>query len=354
MERSSGILLHITSLPSKYGIGNLGKEAYAFVDFLKQAGQKYWQILPLCPPGYGDSPYQGFSTFAGNPYLIDPEQLVECGWLRQEVLDSVEWSQQDDQVDFRKMYDERLHMLQAAFHGFREDVPADFAAFTEQEASWLPEYALFMAIKAHFDDRPWLEWPADIRLHQPQALAHYRELLALDVQFHCFLQYVFHEQWQKLRAYAHENGVKIIGDVPIYVPLDSADVWAHPENFQLGRTRRPKCVAGCPPDGFSKNGQYWGNPIYDWERMEQSGFSWWLQRIGAAGRNYDVVRIDHFRGIESYWSIPAVNKTARKGHWVKGPGMKLVGAIQKEYPDIAFIAEDLGFQIGRASCRERV
>ena len=304
MERSSGILLHITSLPSKYGIGNLGKEAYAFVDFLKQAGQKYWQILPLCPPGYGDSPYQGFSTFAGNPYLIDPEQLVECGWLRQEVLDSVEWS---------------------------------------QEASWLPEYALFMAIKAHFDDRPWLEWPADIRLHQPQALAHYRELLALDVQFHCFLQYVFHEQWQKLRAYAHENGVKIIGDVPIYVPLDSADVWAHPENFQLGRTRRPKCVAGCPPDGFSKNGQYWGNPIYDWERMEQSGFSWWLQRIGAAGRSYDVVRIDHFRGIESYWSIPAVNKTARKGHWVKGPGMKLVGAIQKAYPDIAFIAEDLGF-----------
>ena len=163
------------------------------------------------------------------------------------------------------------------------------------------------------------------------------------MQFHCFLQYVFHAQWQKLRAYAHENGVKIIGDVPIYVPLDSADVWAHPENFQLGRTRRPKCVAGCPPDGFSKNGQYWGNPIYDWERMEQSGFSWWLQRIGAAGRNYDVVRIDHFRGIESYWSIPAVNKTARKGHWVKGPGMKLVGAIQSAYPDIAFIAEDLGF-----------
>ena len=261
MERSSGILLHITSLPSKYGIGNLGKEAYAFVDFLKQAGQKYWQILPLCPPGYGDSPYQGFSTFAGNPYLIDPEQLVECGWLRQEVLDSVEWSQRDDQVDFRKMYDERLHMLQAAFHGFREDVPADFAAFTEQEASWLPEYALFMAIKVHFDDRPWLEWPADIRLHQPQALAHYRELLALDVQFHCFLQYVFHEQWHKLRAYAHENGVKIIGDVPIYVPLDSADVWAHPENLQLGRTRRAKCVAGCPPDGFSKNGQDWGNPL---------------------------------------------------------------------------------------------
>lgn len=220
MERSSGILLHITSLPSKYGIGNLGKEAYAFVDFLKQAGQKYWQILPLCPPGYGDSPYQGFSAFAGNPYLIDPEELVEKGWLERKTLESVQWSQRDDQVDFRQMYDERLHMLQAAFSGFHENEPEDFRAFVEQEAAWLPEYALFMAIKAHFDDRPWLEWPADIRLHQPQAIAQYRESLQIDVQFHCFLQYVFHKQWQNLRAYAHENGVQIIGDVPIYVPLE--------------------------------------------------------------------------------------------------------------------------------------
>ena len=343
MERSSGILLHITSLPSKYGIGNLGKEAYAFVDFLKQAGQKYWQILPLCPPGYGDSPYQGFSTFAGNPYLIDPEELVEKGWLARKTLESVQWSQRDDQVDFRQMYDERLHMLQAAFSVFHENEPADFQAFVEQEAAWLPEYALFMAIKAHFDDRPWLEWPADIRLHQPQALAYYRELLSLDVQFHCFLQYAFHEQWQKLRAYAHENGVKIIGDVPIYVPLDSADVWAHPENFQLGRTRRPKCVAGCPPDGFSKNGQYWGNPIYDWERMEQSGFSWWLQRIGAAGRNYDVVRIDHFRGLESYYSIPAGSTTAAGGHWKKGPDRDFIHAMQQALGSGNIIAEDLGY-----------
>ena len=234
-------------------------------------------------------------------------------------------------------------MLHAAFGAFMENPPADFDEFTKREADWLSEYALFMAIKAHFDDRPWLEWPADIRLHQPQALAKYRESLSQDVQFHCFLQYVFHTQWQRLRAYAHERGVKIIGDIPIYVPLDSADVWANPENFQLGRTRRPKCVAGCPPDGFSKNGQYWGNPIYDWEKMERDGFSWWLRRIGAAGRNYDVVRIDHFRGIESYWSIPAVNKTARKGRWVKGPGIKLVDAIKNAYPDIEFIAEDLGF-----------
>ncbi len=343
MERSSGILLHITSLPSKYGIGNLGREAYAFVDFLKQAGQKYWQILPLCPPGYGDSPYQGFSTFAGNPYLIDPEQLVERGWLEQEALDEVQWSERDDQVDFRRMYDERLRMLRLAFRGFQTDKPEGFADFLKQTDSWLPEYALFMAIKSHFDDRPWTEWPTDIRLHQPDAVAHYKALLQTEMLFQCFVQYVFREQWQKLRAYARENGVKIIGDIPIYVPLDSADVWSHPENFQLGRTRRPRCVAGCPPDGFSKNGQYWGNPIYDWDYMEQDGFSWWLARIGAAGENYDVVRIDHFRGIESYWSIPAVNKTARKGRWVKGPGLKLVDAIKRAYPQIEFIAEDLGF-----------
>ena len=343
MERSSGILLHITSLPSKYGIGNLGREAYAFVDFLKQAGQKYWQILPLCPPGYGDSPYQGFSTFAGNPYLIDPEQLVERGWLEQEALDEVRWSERDDQVDFRRMYDERLRMLQLAFRGFQTDKLEGFADFLKQTDSWLPEYALFMAIKSHFDDRPWTEWPTDIRLHQPDAVAHYKALLQTEMLFQCFVQYVFREQWQKLRAYARENGVKIIGDIPIYVPLDSADVWSHPENFQLGRTRRPRCVAGCPPDGFSKNGQYWGNPIYDWDYMEKDGFSWWLARIGAAGENYDVVRIDHFRGIESYWSIPAVNKTARKGRWVKGPGLKLVDAIKRAYPQIEFIAEDLGF-----------
>ena len=343
MERSSGILLHITSLPSKYGIGNLGREAYAFVDFLKQAGQKYWQILPLCPPGYGDSPYQGFSTFAGNPYLIDPEQLVERGWLEQEALDEVQWSERDDQVDFRRMYDERLRMLRLAFRDFQTDKPEGFADFLKQTDSWLPEYALFMAIKSHFDDRPWTEWPTDIRLHQPDAVAHYKALLQTEMLFQCFVQYVFREQWQKLRAYARENGVKIIGDIPIYVPLDSADVWSHPENFQLGRTRRPRCVAGCPPDGFSKNGQYWGNPIYDWDYMEQDGFSWWLARIGAAGENYDVVRIDHFRGIESYWSIPAVNKTARKGRWVKGPGLKLVDAIKRTYPQIEFIAEDLGF-----------
>ncbi len=335
--------MHITSLPSPYGIGSMGQAAFDFVDFLKKAKQTYWQILPINPPGYGDSPYQAFSTFAGNPYLIDLEQLVDCGWLRREELAGIEWGERDDQVDYSVMYTQRLRVLRMAWNRFRKEPPADFAVYIAQEQAWLDEYVLFMAVKAHFGDGPWTEWPLDIRLHQPEAMAHYRALLQDEIEFQCFMQYCFHVQWQRLRSYAHENGIRIIGDIPIYVPLDSADVWSHPENFQLTRTRRPRVVAGCPPDGFSANGQYWGNPIYDWDRMEQNGFSWWMDRLHAAGRNFDVVRIDHFRGIESYWSIPAVNRTARKGEWVKGPGMKLIRAIQKNCPDTEFIAEDLGF-----------
>ena len=335
--------MHITSLPSPYGIGSMGQAAFDFVDFLKKAKQTYWQILPINPPGYGDSPYQAFSTFAGNPYLIDLEQLVDCGWLRREELAGIKWGERDDQVDYSVMYTQRLRVLRMAWNRFRKEPPADVAVYIAQEQVWLDEYVLFMAVKAHFGDGPWTEWPLDIRLHQPEAMAHYRALLQDEIEFQCFMQYCFHVQWQRLRSYAHENGIRIIGDIPIYVPLDSADVWSHPENFQLTRTRRPRVVAGCPPDGFSANGQYWGNPIYDWDRMEQNGFSWWMDRLHAAGQNFDVVRIDHFRGIESYWSIPAVNRTARKGEWVKGPGMKLIRAIQKNCPDTEFIAEDLGF-----------
>lgn len=342
-KRSSGILLHISSLPSKYGIGNLGQAAFAFVDFLKQAKQTYWQILPICPPGYGDSPYQAFSTFAGNPYLIDPDQLIAAGYLTQAEADAINWGIHADQVDYRVMYDERQALLRKAFVRFMKAPGEDFAAYVARESWWLEEYALFMAVKSHFGDGPWTEWEPDIRLHQPQAIEHYRSLLHEDIQYHYFVQFCFSSQWQRLRNYAHENGVKIIGDLPIYVPLDSADVWSHPENFQLNRNRHPRCVAGCPPDGFNANGQYWGNPIYDWDKMEQDGFSWWLARIGAAGRSFDVVRIDHFRGLESYWCIPAVNRTARCGAWVKGPGIKLIQAIKAAYPQIDFIAEDLGF-----------
>ena len=343
MNRSSGILLHITSLPSPYGVGNLGKAAYDFVDFLKKAGQSYWQILPICPPGYGDSPYQAFSTFAGNPYLIDPDQLVAAGWLTQAELDGESWGAHPAHVDFGLLYQTRLPMLRRAFARFLQSPPADFDEYVASQSAWLPEYALFMAVKALFGNGPWTDWPADIRAHQPSALTRYRAELAEDVQFHCFLQYCFHTQWQRLRRYANANGIRIIGDLPIYVPLDSADVWANPENFQLTRTRRPRVVAGCPPDGFSKNGQYWGNPIYDWDHMAARGFDWWLQRVVAAGRSFDVVRIDHFRGIESYWSIPGGNHTARCGKWVPGPGAALVDAIKAAYPEIDFIAEDLGF-----------
>lgn len=343
MNRSSGILMHITSLPSPYGIGNLGAEAYAFVDFLKKAKQTYWQILPICPPGYGDSPYQAFSTFAGNPYLIDPDALIREGWLMTEEVEAIRWNERDDQVDFKKMYDCRSELLRTAFCRFRHHAPAGFAEYVEREGWWLREYALFMAVKSYYGDGPWTQWPLDIRLHQPEAMRAYAEKLHDDMEYHYFVQYIFSTQWNALRDYARKQGIRIIGDVPIYVPLDSADVWANPENFQLTRTRRPRCVAGCPPDGFSKNGQYWGNPIYDWDKMERDGYDWWLKRIGAAGRAFDVVRIDHFRGLSSYWSIPAGNRTARCGKWVEGPGMKLIQAIKTAYPEIDFIAEDLGF-----------
>ncbi len=343
MKRSSGILMHITSLPSKYGIGTMGQSAYDFVDFLKRAKQSYWQILPINPPGYGDSPYQAFSTFAGNPYLIDLEQLAREGYLTQEELDEVKWSQRPDHTDFQTMYDRRIPVLRKAWRRFRKDLPDDFNDYVQKQAWWLEEYVLFMAVKSYYSDASWTTWPPDIRLHTDVAMAHYRQILSDELAFQRFVQYCFHTQWVRLRDYAHKNGIKIIGDIPIYVPLDSVDVWSHPENFQLTRTRQPRVVAGCPPDGFSRNGQYWGNPIYDWARMEEDGFSWWIRRLQAAGENFDVVRIDHFRGIESYWSIPAANCTARCGSWVKGPGMKLINAIRENCPNTSFIAEDLGF-----------
>ena len=335
--------MHITSLPSPYGIGSMGKAAYDFIDFLRAAKQTYWQILPINPPGYGDSPYQAFSTFAGNPYLIDLDELVKDGYLTQEELDRVDWGSRADQVDFSKMYDQRLRVLHLAWSRFHKAPAERYTEYVRQQSAWLEEYVLFMAVKAYYNDGPWTEWPLDIRMHQPEAMAYYRELLHDELDFQRFLQFCFHTQWQRLREYAHENGVLIIGDIPIYVPLDSADVWSHPENFQLTRTRRPRVVAGCPPDGFNANGQYWGNPIYDWEHMEQDGFSWWMRRLRAAGESFDVVRIDHFRGLESYWAVPYGSRTARVGRWRKGPGMDLVGVLTSWFHGLDIIAEDLGF-----------
>ena len=335
--------MHITSLPSPYGIGSMGKSAFDFIDFLKKAGQTYWQILPINPPGYGDSPYQAFSTFAGNPYLIDLDQLVQNGWLKQEELDRVSWGSREDQVDFSTMYDQRLHVLHLAWSRFHK-APADgYAEYLEQQKSWLDEYVLFMAVKAYYNDGPWTQWPLDIRMHQPEAMARYREQLRDEIDFQSFLQFCFHTQWQRLRAYAHENGIQIIGDIPILVSMDSADVWANKELFHLDEKGYPLSVAGVPPDYFSATGQLWGNPLYAWDAHKNSDFSWWISRIRTQLKNLDILRIDHFRGFDACWSIPYGEPTAVNGHWAKVPGWDLFDAISQALgDDLPIIAEDLG------------
>lgn len=344
MERCSGILLSISSLPSKYGIGTLGKEAYAFADFLHAAGQKYWQLLPLGPTSYGDSPYQSFSTFAGNPYFIDLELLVEDGLLEESDLEGLNWGTNPRYVDYGKIYESRFKVLRTAFqNGFGRDY-AKVQAFARDNSRWLPNYALYMAVKKHFEMKSWLDWPdSAIRLRKPEAIERYNRELKEDVDFYIYLQYLFYKQWDALRAYIHSLGIKIIGDLPIYVAMDSADVWAEPEFFQLGEGNVPTEVSGVPPDYFSKDGQLWGNPLYDYDKMEADGFGWWIRRVDGARKLFDVTRIDHFRGLESYWAVPYGATTARDGHWRKGPGMKLVGALTGWFRDLVLIAEDLGF-----------
>ena len=339
--RKSGILMHISSLPGPYGIGSMGKCAYDFVDFLCCAGQAYWQILPLCPTGYGDSPYQSFSTFAGNPYLIDLDTLIAEGLLKQEEVDAVCWSQEETRVDYGCLYDNRGKLLYRAFQRFEPDEAYD--QFVTANANWLEDYALFMALKEKSGGDGWQNWSISLLMRLPGILESYRKDLDDTVRFHYFLQFQFARQWKALRSYANRKGIRIIGDVPIYVPLDSADVWANPHLFQLDGSGRPKMVAGCPPDSFSADGQLWGNPLYDWDRMKETNYAWWIRRLEAAAQMYDVVRLDHFRGFESYWAIPAGDKTAAGGAWVKGPGMDFVRTVQKALPNLDFIAEDLGF-----------
>ncbi|MCI8420130.1 MAG: 4-alpha-glucanotransferase [Oscillospiraceae bacterium] len=343
MDRSSGILLHISSLPSNYGIGTLGREAYAFADFLKAAGQKYWQLLPLGPTSYGDSPYQSFSTFAGNPYFIDLDLLAEDGLLERAELEAVNWGAEPRYVDYGKIYESRFAVLRRAFRkGWERDREAveRFA----QEHRWLGDYALYMAVKQHFGMKSWLEWPdEDIRLRKPEVVERYRRELREDVDFFCYLQFLFYKQWNALRDYIHGLGIRIIGDLPIYVAMDSADVWAEPEFFQLGEGNVPTEVSGVPPDYFSADGQLWGNPLYDYERMQRDGFGWWIRRVEGAGRLFDVIRIDHFRGLESYWAVPYGETTARNGRWRKGPGMALVGVLTSWFNNLEIIAEDLGY-----------
>ena len=343
MDRSSGILMSMSALPSKYGIGSMGKCAYEFVDFLKAAGQKYWQLLPLGPTSYGDSPYSSFSTFAGNPYFIDLDMLIADGLLRRADLKGINWGEDEQSTDYGRIYDNRFKILRRAFERGGERLAAETAEFRRKNA-WVENYALYMAVKASFGMVSWMEGPDEaIRTHRPEAVREYGEKLRGDVDFYVFLQYLFYEQWQKLHAYAHDNGVQFIGDIPIYVALDSADVWSDPQFFQLDGNNVPTEVAGVPPDAFTEDGQLWGNPLYDWDAMAADGYGWWIRRIDGARKLYDIIRIDHFRGFESYWAVPYGDTTAKNGHWKPGPGMNLVGVLTSWFSDLRLIAEDLGY-----------
>ena len=344
MKRSCGILMPISSLPSPHGIGTLGAEARKFVDFLADAGQSWWQILPVGPTSYGDSPYQSFSAYAGNPYFVDLDLLCEDGLLTPAEVNSVNWGTDPAKVDYSAIYNSRFPLLHLAMERGWERDADKVAAFSEENASWLPDYALFMAVKRHFGMQSWTEWPdEDIRLRRPEAVARYQEELADDIRLFTYIQYLFFRQWEDLRSYAHEKGIGIIGDLPIYVAMDSADVWADPRAFQLDERNVPAEVAGVPPDYFTDDGQLWGNPLYDWDAMKADGYTWWIRRIAGASRLYDILRIDHFRGLESYWAVPYGETTAKIGRWVKGPGMGLIGVLTERFPNIQFIAEDLGY-----------
>ena len=339
--RESGILMHITSLPGPYGVGTMGKEAYRFVDFLKNAGQHYWQILPLTPTGYGDSPYQSCSTFAGNHYLIDLDMLIEEGVLKKSEVENRDWFWSETKTDYGRLYNNRLTVLRLAYDRFQGG--EDFDRFCRENSSWLPDFALFMALKGKLGGAAWYTWEDGLKKRDPGAIWNARQELKDEIRFYSFVQYIFDRQWTALRRYAHENGVKIIGDVPIYVPYDSADVWSNPELFQMDEQMNPTAVAGCPPDAFSDDGQLWGNPLYRWDLLRQDGYGWWIRRLAAAGKLYDVVRMDHFRGFEAYWSVPFGDATAKNGHWVKGPGLDFMNAVKEKLPQISLIAEDLGF-----------
>ncbi len=341
--RSNGILMHISSLPSPYGIGTMGKEAREFVDFLARAGQAYWQLLPVCPTGYGDSPYQSFSTNAGNPYFIDLDMLRQDGMLSESDYNTIDWESAPDSVNYGALYEKRYPVLKKAAANFKNNIPDDYLDFCNKNAFWLDDYAMFMAFKDYSGGASWHNWEEGLRNRNPRVLKEKSAELADRIDFWKIVQYLFFKQWNDLRNYANSKGIKIIGDLPIYVSLDGVDVWANPDLFQLDENHYPKEVAGCPPDGFSADGQLWGNPLYDWDYMEKDGYSWWIKRIEYLVSVYDVLRIDHFRGFESYFAIPYGDKTAANGRWKQGPGMKLFKAIEKSIGKQPIIAEDLGY-----------
>jgi len=342
MERSSGILLPIFSLPSPGGIGTLGRAAYEFADFLHRAGQSWWQILPVSPAGDGDSPYQSVSSYAGNPLLIDPELLAAEGLLLPQELAAADGGR-GNRIDYAKVNETRLPLLRKAFERGREKDTERLMTFSLRSAAWLPDYALFMAAKDRFGGAPWTEWPDEaLRRHEAGSVDRYRAELSQEIRFYTYVQFLFYEQWEKLKAYVNGLGIRILGDLPIYVAPDSADVWAAQESFLLDRNGYPTAVAGVPPDYFCAEGQLWGNPLYDWKRMRADGFGWWIRRIDGAARLFDAIRMDHFRAFASYWAVPAGAETAKEGHWEPGPGMELLGVLTSWFPQLTFIAEDLG------------
>ena len=357
MDRRCGVLLPVASLPSRYGIGCFSKEAYEFVDFLADSGQTYWQILPLGQTGYGDSPYQSFSTFAGNPYFVDPQALIEAGYISSDAAEQFDFGKETRTVDYEKIYRNRYTLLRKAYANspfclnpsekwagpaYNAD-RTEFNYFIWDNSEWLPDYALFSAIKEYFDGDMFTKWPEEIRLRDTAAMDSYRIKLDEEIRFCEFLQFLFAKQWKKLKTYANDKGIKIIGDIPIYVAFDSADTWSHPELFELDEKGFPTVVAGVPPDAFSATGQLWGNPIYRWKYHKATGYDWWMQRLEQMFRLYDVVRIDHFRGFDEYWAVPYGDQDAMGGKWCKGPGYALFKVMKERLGDREIIAEDLGY-----------
>ncbi|MCL2404003.1 MAG: 4-alpha-glucanotransferase [Defluviitaleaceae bacterium] len=343
-KRRSGILVHPTSFPSPYGIGDLGAGAYSFIDFMKAANQKLWQVLPLGPTGYGDSPYQSFSSFAGNHYLISTDILVEQGWLSTSDLQVVDFNPRA--VEYGPVIEYKTSLLKKAHEKFKSHATTtdlnQFTRFCKQHRAWLDDYALFMALKDYHGGAPWTDWPKALAKRDVKALADMKTQLSNEISLTKFLQYEFFRQWDKLRAYANAAGIKIIGDIPIFVSMDSADIWAATELFALDSNGKPTAVAGVPPDYFSKTGQLWGNPLYNWDAHKKTGFEWWCKRVEAVLNFVDEIRIDHFRGFESYWAVPYSAKTATEGKWQKGPGKPLFDALEKKLGQLPIIAEDLG------------
>ncbi|MGL4990322.1 MAG: 4-alpha-glucanotransferase [Sarcina sp.] len=341
--RKSGIILPIFSLPSNYGIGSFGEEAYKFVDFLKEGGQSLWQILPMGPTGYGDSPYQSFSTFAGNPYFIDLDILVKEGLLENKDIKNISFADNESLIDYETLYEKRYKILKIAFENKSIEFLKKIEDFKILNKDWIDDYAMFMAIKDFNNGAPWNTWGREIKFRTNDGILKYKKLLNKEIDFYIFIQYLFFSQWESLKSYAGKNGIEFIGDIPIYVALDSADVWANQELFMLDKNLNPIEVAGCPPDSFSEDGQLWGNPLYDWSKMEQENYRWWIRRFKESQKLFDIIRLDHFRGFESYWTIPFDDKNAINGKWKKGPGIKLFEVVKKEIENIEIIAEDLGY-----------